>query len=69
MRLVGIDWFGLQIARIAANTVLCPNGYFIVGEDEITLEKDEEGYTPVEDPMEMKNPENWAHRYAHIKPQ
>eukprot|EP00240_Pyramimonas_obovata_P001548 CAMPEP_0118936424 /NCGR_PEP_ID=MMETSP1169-20130426/18887_1 /TAXON_ID=36882 /ORGANISM="Pyramimonas obovata, Strain CCMP722" /LENGTH=460 /DNA_ID=CAMNT_0006879681 /DNA_START=83 /DNA_END=1465 /DNA_ORIENTATION=+ len=66
---VEANYLRAQIARISSTTVLCPNGFFIVGEDEITLEKDEEGYTPVEDPMEMKNPENWAHRYPHIKTQ
>jgi len=66
---VEANFLRAQIARIAASTVVSPAGFFIVGEDEITLEKDEEGYVPVEDVMEMKNAESWSHRYPHVKPQ
>ena len=56
-----------QIARITATTVVCPNGLFQMGEDEVTLEKNEE-FEPLP-PSELVLKENWAHRYPHLKKQ
>lgn len=64
---VEANFLRAQIARIASTTVICPGGYFAVGEDEVSLEKEEE-FTPMES-VEMMQPENWCHRYPHIKPQ
>jgi radial spoke head protein 4A len=61
------NYLRATIARIAATTVVCPAGYFAVGEDEVTLEKEEE-WAPLEG-SEMMLLENWCHRYPHIKPQ
>jgi radial spoke head protein 4A len=52
-----------QIARIASTTVICPSGFFTVGEDEVSLEKEEE-FTPQES-VEMMQPENWCPRALH----
>jgi len=64
---VEANFLRAQIARIAAATVVCPAGFFAVGEDELTLEKEEE-FVPLES-VEMMQPENWCHRYPHVKPQ
>lgn len=56
-----------QIARIVATTVICPNGLFQMGEDEVTLEKNEEFEPLASNDLLLK--ENWAHRYPHIKKQ
>jgi len=52
-----------QIARIAAATVLCPSGFFSVGEDGVSLEKVEE-FTPA-----AASELSWCHRYQHVKAQ
>ena len=56
-----------QIARIVATTVICPNGLFQMGEDEVTLEKNEE-FEPLPS-TDLLLKENWAHRYPHLKKQ
>eukprot|EP00951_Prasinocladus_malaysianus_P028269 scaffold257073_cov49-Prasinocladus_malaysianus.AAC.1 len=56
-----------QIARIVATTVVCPNGLFQIGEDETTLEKNEEFEELPASDLLLK--ENWAHRYPHLKKQ
>jgi len=56
-----------QIARIASSTVVCPAGFFTLGEDGITLDKAEE-YAPAA-PEDMTSLTSWCHRYAHIKTQ
>lgn len=50
-----------QIARIAATTVLCPTGLFVVNEDG-GLDKAEE-WSPLPD-REMGAAANWVHRWA-----
>ena len=50
-----------QIARIAATTMLCPSGLFVVNEDG-GLDKAEE-WSPLPD-REMGAPASWAHRWA-----
>mmetsp|Transcript_18571 Transcript_18571/g.25740 ORF Transcript_18571/g.25740 Transcript_18571/m.25740 type:complete len:486 (+) Transcript_18571:195-1652(+) len=64
---VEANFLRAQISRIAATTVICPLDFFAVGEDEVTLERSEE-FEP-KDATEMVLPENWCHRYPHIKPQ
>lgn len=49
----------MQIARIAATTVLCPTGLFVVNEDG-GLDKAEE-WAPLPD-REMGAAANWVHR-------
>lgn len=50
-----------QIAQIAADTVLCPSGFFSLGEDGTTLEKVEEFAAP--DGTDLSS---WVHRYPYI---
>jgi len=56
-----------QIARIAAATVLCPAGFFSVGEDGTSLEKVED-FAPAS-PEDQAALTSFAHRYQHIKAQ
>ncbi|KAI8464163.1 MAG: flagellar radial spoke protein 4 [Monoraphidium minutum] len=60
------NYLRAQIARIAATTVLCPAGLFVVNEDG-GLDKAEE-WSPLPD-REMGAAANWAHRYPHLKEQ
>lgn len=53
-----------QIARIAATTVVCPGGLFVVNEDG-GLDKAEE-WAPLPD-REMAAPANWAHRWGRVR--
>jgi hypothetical protein len=53
-----------QIARIAADTVVCPAGYFTAGDDGATLEKAAEFSAP-----DMSELSAWCHRYPSIKGQ
>lgn len=60
------NYLRAQIARIAATTVCCPNGLFTVDE-EGNMEKAEE-FEPLAG-REMASPNNWSHRYPHLKKQ
>ncbi|KAK3258854.1 putative splicing factor, arginine/serine-rich 4 [Cymbomonas tetramitiformis] len=61
------EYLRAQIARIAATTTICPGGFFAVGDDEVTLDNNEE-FAPL-GAAAMSETANWSHRYAHIKDQ
>mmetsp|Transcript_9933 Transcript_9933/g.11509 ORF Transcript_9933/g.11509 Transcript_9933/m.11509 type:complete len:456 (+) Transcript_9933:148-1515(+) len=61
------NYLRAQISRIASTTVICPVGFFQVGEDEVTLEKAEEYEVP--EAATMLETTSWCHRYPHIKAQ
>lgn len=56
-----------QLARIAGSTVVCPAGYFTVGEEDGGLEKSEEFAAPAA--ADLAALEAWAHKTPHIKKQ
>uniref|UniRef100_A0A7S0SGK7 Uncharacterized protein n=1 Tax=Mantoniella antarctica TaxID=81844 RepID=A0A7S0SGK7_9CHLO len=57
----------VQVGRIASATVVCPAGFFTLGEDGASLAKAEEfAAPPAEDMADLSR---WGHRYAHIKTQ
>ncbi len=60
------EYLRAQIARIAAATVLCPQGYFSLGEDGASLEQ-AEGYTPGE--AEDMSVASWCHRLPGLRQQ
>jgi radial spoke head protein 4A len=66
-RYAAAEFLRAQIARIASATVVCPSGFFALGEDGASLAKAEEFVAaPAE---EMADLAKWGHRYAHIKAQ
>lgn len=61
------EFLRAQIGRVASATVVCPSGFFALGEDGASLTKAEEFVAaPAE---EMADLSKWGHRYAHIKAQ
>lgn len=61
------EFLRAQIGRIASSTVVCPSGYFTLGEDGVSLTKSEDFVAPAAE--EMMDLAKWGHRYAHIKAQ
>jgi len=61
------NYLRAQIARIASTTVICPTGYFSVGEDGETLDSNDD-YEPA-NATEFQTAEAWSHRYKHLKTQ
>ena len=58
------EYLRAVVARIAASTVLCPTGYFTLGEEGGSLEKAED-FAPAEEPEVA----SWCHRYPGIRRQ
>lgn len=61
------NYLRAQIARIACSTVLCPNGMFSVGEDEVSVERVED--FAASDAATMRETTSWAHRYPYLRKQ
>ena len=53
------------IANIAADTVLCPKGYYIIDEESEEVQLNEE----YECPENLKAPDSWIHKNSSILPQ
>ena len=61
------DFLRALVGRIASATVVCPAGYFAVGEEDGALARAED-FVPAES-AEMMDQSTWSHRYPHIKEQ